>query len=70
MRIPFTSLGFQDVDGRVAMGLEVYRYIGRKAERHMFPDIPPSAGYIVKPALMQNVALEGVQRRPPVYVTP
>jgi hypothetical protein len=70
MRIPFTSLGFQDVDGRVVMGLEVYRYIGRKAERHMFPDIPPSAGYIVKPSLMQPVSLEGVHRRQPVYVTP
>jgi hypothetical protein len=70
MRIPFTSLGFQDVDGRVVMGLEVYRYIGRKAERHMFPDIPPSAGYIVKPSRMQTVVLEGVHRRQPVYVTP
>lgn len=70
LRIPFTSLGFQDVDGRAVMGLEVYRYIGRKAERHMFPDIPPSAGYIVKPSLMQTVVLEGVHRRQPVYVTP
>jgi hypothetical protein len=70
MRIPFTSLGFQDVDGRVVMGLEVYRYIGRKAERHMFPDIPPSAGYIVKPSRMRTVVLEGVHRRQPVYVTP
>jgi hypothetical protein len=29
MRIPFTSLGIQDVDGRVVMGLEVYRSIAR-----------------------------------------
>ena len=70
MRIPFTSLGFQDVDGRVVMGLEVYRSIARKNERQLFPDIPPSAGYFVKPSRMQRVLLEGVQRRQPVYVAP
>ena len=70
MRIPFTSLGFQDVDGRVVMGLEVYRSIARKNERQIFPDIPPTAGYFVKPSRMQRVLLEGVQRRQPVYVAP
>ncbi len=70
MRIPFTSLGFQDVDGRVVMGLEVYRSIARKNERQIFPDIPPTAGYFVKPSRMQRVVLEGVQRRQPVYVAP
>ncbi len=70
MRIPFSSLGFRDVDGRVVMGLEVYRSIGRKNERLLFPDIPPSVGYMVKPSLMQTVVLEGVHRRQPVYVTP
>ncbi len=70
MRIPFASLGFQDVDGRVVMGLEVYRSIARKNERQIFPDIPPTAGYFIKPSRMQRVLLEGVHRRPPVYVAP
>lgn len=70
MRIPFTSLGFQDVDGRVVMGLEVYRFIGATNERLTFPDIPPSAGYFVKPSRMQRILLEGVHRRTPVYVAP
>jgi len=70
MRIPFTSLGFQDVDGRVVMGLEVYRFIGATNERLVYPDIPPSAGYFVKPSRMQRVLMEGVHRRQPVYVAP
>ncbi len=70
MRIPFSSLGFQDVDGRVVMGLEVYRSIARKNERQLFPDIPPSAGYFIKPSRMQRILLEGVRRHQPVYVSP
>jgi hypothetical protein len=70
MRIPFSSLGFQDVDGRVVMGLEVYRSIARRNERSVFPDMPPAAGYFVKPSRMQRVLLEGIHRRQPVYVAP
>lgn len=33
MRIPFSSLSFQDENGRVAMGLITYRDIARKNER-------------------------------------
>lgn len=44
MRIPFSSLGFLDIDGRVVMGLEVYRFIGSANERLIFPDIPPPGG--------------------------
>ena len=40
MRIPFSSLGFRPVNGKVIMGLTVYRYIARKNERVMYPDVP------------------------------
>ena len=73
IRVPFSSLGFQEENGRVIMGLSAYRFIARKNERHIFPDIPPSvpAGFIpVKPSRMARVILEGVHRRTPVYVTP
>jgi hypothetical protein len=72
MRIPFSSLGFQDVGGRVVMGMALYRFIARKNERQIFPDIPPNAGGLafVKPSRMQRVLLEGVYRRQPVYVAP
>ena len=42
MRIPFSSLGFQDDDGVVEMGMSVMRYISRKNERHIYPDTPPN----------------------------
>lgn len=71
MRIPFSSLGFQDVQGRVEMGLIAYRYIARKSERHIFPNIPPTwdLGYC-KPSQAQDVGLDGVYSKKPVYITP
>ena len=71
MRIPFSSLGFQDVDGQVVMGLIVYRLIARKNERQLFPDIPPNWGMgFAKPSQAQRVSLEGIYSQKPVYVTP
>ena len=71
MRIPFSSLGFQNVDGRVTMGLIAYRYIARKSERHIFPAIQPnwSNGYI-KPSQARNVTVAGVYSQKPIYLTP
>jgi hypothetical protein len=72
MRIPFSSLGFQDVDGRVVMGMSAYRFIARKNERQIFPDIPPDAGQMAfaKPSRGRRIVLEGVYRRQPVYLAP
>jgi hypothetical protein len=72
MRIPFSSLGFQDDNGSVEMGLSVYRMIAQKNERHVFPDIPPEWGFLsfVKPSKITRVSLEGVHSRSPVYFTP
>jgi hypothetical protein len=71
MRIPFSSLGFQDDDGHVEMGLIVYRLIARKNERQTFPAIPPNWGMaFAKPSQAQRVSLEGVYAAKPVYMTP
>ncbi len=73
IRIPFSSLGFLDHQGRVVMGLSAYRFIARKNERHIFPDMPPTvqAFFIpVKPSRMARVLFEGIRRRTPVYVAP
>lgn len=71
MRIPFSSLGFQDVDGRVVMGLSVYRWLSRKNERHIFPAVPPDwERAFSKPSELQDVVFEGIRRRKPVYITP
>jgi hypothetical protein len=71
MRIPFSSLGFQNIDGNVVMGLITYRFIARKNERHLFPAIPPNWGMaFAKPSQARRVSLEGVYSRKPVYVSP
>lgn len=71
MRIPYSSLGFQDVDGRVEMGMILYRYMARNSERHIFPPIRPvyDLGF-VKPSQAQTIILENVRSSRPVYITP
>ena len=72
MRIPFSTLGFQNAGGEVTMGLSVYRSISRKNERHVYPDISPEYGFFGfgKPSLAQRVTLRDVNRANPIYVTP
>jgi len=71
MRIPFSSLRFHDVDGVARMGMIAYRFISQKNERHIFPAIPPNwrMGF-AKPSQAQEIVLEGVHGRLPVYITP
>lgn len=70
-RIPFTSLAFQDDNGRVVMGMIVYRWLSVGEERYVFPDIPPKwERGSNKPSVAQDVLLEGVYRKKPVYLTP
>lgn len=71
MRIPFSSLGFQEVNDDVVMGMIVYRYIARKAERHIFPSIPAewSRGF-TKPSKAQKIRLNDIEYQKPFYVTP
>ena len=71
MRIPYSSLGFQVVDGRVEMGLIAYRFIVRNSERHIFPAIPPDWGLgFAKPSQARTVILENVESSKPMYITP
>jgi hypothetical protein len=72
IRIPFSSLRFQDKNGRVVMGLIVRRKIARKDEWDVFPEIPPNWGFFsfFKPSQAQEFVLEGVFSRKPLYVAP
>ncbi|MFV1981174.1 MAG: DUF5916 domain-containing protein, partial [Rhodothermia bacterium] len=71
MRIPYSSLGFQDIDGQVEMGMSVYRFISRLNERHVYPAIPPNWNMgFAKPSQAQRVILEGVSSQKPIYITP
>lgn len=72
IRIPLSSLRFQERDGRVVMGMSLWRWIARKNEMITYPAIPPRWGFlsVAKASQMQEVVLEGIRRRNPVYVTP
>ncbi|MBT3447836.1 MAG: carbohydrate binding family 9 domain-containing protein [Bacteroidetes Order II. Incertae sedis bacterium] len=71
MRIPYSSLGFQEKDGKVEMGMILYRYIARKSERHIFPAIPPNWGMgYAKPSQARKIVLTDVKAKRPVYITP
>ena len=72
MRIPFSSLKFQDNEGRVIMGIIAWRTIPRKNEKITFPAIPPKWGWSSswKPSQAQEVVLEGIYSRKPLHITP
>ncbi|HEX6974748.1 MAG TPA: DUF5916 domain-containing protein, partial [Vicinamibacterales bacterium] len=70
VRIPFSTIGFHpDADGRAVMGLTVTRLISRLNERVTFPAIDPRFEFR-RPSVAQDVVLEGVHSRTPLYVTP
>ena len=71
-RIPFSTLGFQVIDGEVTMGLITYRVIPRKNERQTYPAMDPSSGRLgfARPSRAQRVVLRDVHQATPVYVTP
>ena len=72
IRIPFTSLGFEDIEGDVTMGFITWRYIPRNNEVDMFPLIPPDFGDFSawRPSYAQDILFQGIKRKRPFYITP
>jgi len=72
LRIPISSLRFDDIDGRVVMGLITWRWIAHKAEVDIFPAFEAAYGPMsaFKPSLAQKVVFENMRSRKPIYVTP
>jgi len=72
IRVPLSSLRFEVEDGRVVMGVTIWRNIARKNEIVSWPAIEHRWGFIsiLKASQTRPVALEGVDRSNPVYVTP
>jgi hypothetical protein len=72
IRIPLSSLRFQDKNGSVQMGLIVFRWFASNTSVATFPPIPPNWGFwsFSKPSQAQKVILENVYSRKPVYITP
>ena len=70
-RIPFSSLGFQIDGDQAVFGLSAYRWLNATSERHLYPDISPefNNGYR-KPSQMQDVIVEGIAKKNPLYVSP
>lgn len=72
MRIPFSSLPYQLKDGKATMGITTWRYIARKNEMHICPDISPDTGEMGtwRPSEAQEYVFEGINQKKPFYITP
>lgn len=72
MRIPLSSLRFQEKDGEITMGMTIWRSIVSKQEWDVFPLISNEFGTLAiwKPSQAQKVVLQNVRRKNPIYITP
>jgi hypothetical protein len=72
LRIPFSSLRFQEKNGEVKMGLIIQRWIPAKNETDLFPSIPPDWGQssALKPSQAKEIVLRGINPERPVYIAP
>ncbi|MFC1639932.1 DUF5916 domain-containing protein [Gemmatimonadota bacterium] len=72
IRIPFSSLRFQDNGGKVVLGASFWRRIARKNEMITFPPISPQWGTysVFKASQTRQIVLDGVYSRKPLYLTP
>lgn len=72
IRIPFSSLRFQTVNGISEMGLISWRWSAHNNENVTFPSIDPKYGMWAtwKPSLAQKVVFENVKPLKPVYFAP
>lgn len=71
IRIPFSSMSFQEVDGRVTMGFYVQRGITRKNERVTYPEVPDDITAVYfRPSLGQRIVFEGIKSQRTIHITP
>ena len=71
IRIPFSSLRFQESEGKVIMGLILQRKVARKMERLIYPAIPPKTNFaFLRPSLAQKIVFTGIKPSKTLYVSP
>jgi hypothetical protein len=72
LRIPVSSLRFQERNGEVRMGMTIERWIPSKNETDVFPAIPPNWGdySIMKPSQAKEIVFRGIKPDKPLYITP
>lgn len=72
MRIPFSSLRFQNDDGKIRMGMILNRRISYMNETDTYPIIDPKYGFSasLKPSLAQTIEFENIEPHKPIYISP
>ena len=72
IRIPLSSLRFQELNGKVRMGMTIERWIPAKNETDIFPAIPPNWGptSVMKPSQAQEIVFNGIKPDKPLYIAP
>jgi len=72
LRIPISSLRFQERNGEVRMGMTIERWIPSKNETDIFPAIPPNWGEfsVIKPSQAKEIVFKGIKPDKPLYITP
>lgn len=72
MRVPISSLRFQDEDGKVTMGISLFRFIPRKSEWSSYPNISNQWGFwsLFKPSQFAEITFENLNSRKPLYIAP
>jgi hypothetical protein len=72
IRIPLSSLRFQQNNGEVRMGLIVWRWMPAKNEISLFPAIPPNWGQtsFFKPSQSKEIIFKGLIPDKPLYISP
>lgn len=72
MRIPISSLRFQEAEGKVIMGVSIFRWVPAINEGYVYPAIPYNwGGYSnLKPSQYAEVEFAGLSPRKPLYISP
>ncbi|WP_461443824.1 carbohydrate binding family 9 domain-containing protein [Maribacter sp.] len=70
IRIPFSSLPFESVDGKTVMGITTWRYLARNDETDIYPPRDLSTGSSFRPSLTQRFVFEGIDEKKPFRIAP
>ncbi|EAR03028.1 carbohydrate binding family 9 domain-containing protein [Maribacter sp. HTCC2170] len=70
IRIPFSSLPFESVDGKTIMGITTWRYLARNDETDIFPPRDLSTGSSFRPSLTQRFVFENIEEKKPFRIAP
>jgi len=72
LRIPISSLRFQETEGEATMGLIAWRWIPNNNESVMYPLIDPKFGdfAFLKPSQAQEIIFKDIKSKKPIYLTP